>query len=81
MSLLKKPEKPGTPAIASVAIRKVTKVIGIFFRRPPISRMSWLWTAWMTDPEPRKRHALKNAWVVRWNSPAVKPPTPSPMIM
>ena len=35
----------------------------------------------MIDPEPRKRHALNAAWVVRCASPAVKPPTPSPMIM
>ena len=65
MSLLKKPEKPGTPEIARVAMKKVTKVIGIFFRRPPISRMSWVWSAWMTDPDPRKRHALNAAWVAR----------------
>jgi hypothetical protein len=52
-------------------MRKVTNVIGIFFRRPPISWMSWLWTAWITEPEPRKRHALNAAWVVRCASPAV----------
>ena len=62
-------------------MRKVTKVIGIFLRRPPISVISWLWTAWITEPEPRNRHALKAAWVVRWARPAVNPPTPKPRIM
>jgi hypothetical protein len=64
-----------------VAIRKVMKVIGIFLRSAPISVISWLWTAWITEPEPRKRHALKAAWVVRCARPAVKPPTPKPRIM
>jgi hypothetical protein len=26
---------------------------------------------WMTLPEPRKRRALKNAWVPRWKIPAL----------
>jgi len=66
---------------ASVATRKVPCVIGIFFLSPPMSRMSWLWTACITDPDPRKRQALKQAWVIRWKSPAVKPPTPSAITM
>ena len=39
--------------------------------------MSKLWTAWLTDPEPKNRQALKNAWVKRWNTAAVHAPTPS----
>src|SRR5437870_4746194 len=33
-------------------------------------------TAWITDPLPRKRSALKNACVIRWNAPAENAPTP-----
>ncbi len=63
-SLLKKPARGGMPAIASVPTRKVQKVQGIFFRRPPILRMSCSPDiAWMTEPEPRKRSALKKACV------------------
>ncbi len=32
--------------------------------------------AWMTEPEPRKRSALKKAWVKTWKIPAPKAPTP-----
>ena len=35
----------GTPQSARVAIMKVQYVTGIFLRRPPMSRMSWLCTA------------------------------------
>ena len=35
-SLLKKPEKTGTPAMARVAANMVQKVKGIFLRRPPM---------------------------------------------
>ena len=38
--------------------------------------MSNEWTAWLTDPEPRNRQALKKAWVKRWNRAAVHAPTP-----
>ena len=52
------------PAIASVPTRKVQNVTGIFFRRPPIFSMSCSPDiAWMTEPEPRKSSALKNACV------------------
>ena len=30
----------------------------------------------MTEPEPKKRRALKKAWVMRWKMPEVKAPTP-----
>jgi hypothetical protein len=43
--------------------------------------MSKLWTEWLTDPEPRNRQALKNAWVNRWNSAAVQAPTPRAITM
>jgi hypothetical protein len=32
--------------------------------------------AWITDPEPRKSRALKNACVKRWNTPTPNAPTP-----
>ncbi len=60
----------GKPAMARVANIQVAKVTGSFFRRPPIWPTSWVWTAWMTEPDPRKRQALKKAWVTRWNMPA-----------
>ena len=70
------------PASASVAIRNVMFVIGIFLRSPPISRMSKVWWhAWLTEPAPRKRQALKKAWVKRWNTPAVHAPTPRAITM
>jgi len=34
-------------------------------------------TAWMTEPEPRKRRPLKKPWVMRWKMAALKAPTPS----
>jgi len=32
--------------------------------------------AWITDPLPRKRSALKKAWVMRWNIAASGAPEP-----
>jgi hypothetical protein len=62
--LLKNPAKKGIPAMARVPTRKVQKVHGIFFRRPPILCMSCSPDiAWITEPEPRKSSALKKAWV------------------
>ena len=76
-SFEKNPASSGTPAIARVATRNVTYVIGIFRESPPIRRRSCSPPrAWMTDPEPRKRHALKKACVTTWNIPATKAPTP-----
>ena len=58
-------------------MKNVQYVFGIFFARPPIFRMSCSPPiAWMTEPAPRKRQALKNAWVVTWNMPSVNAPTP-----
>ena len=52
------------------------------FFMPPIDVfMSKLWTAWATEPEPRKRLALKKAWVKRWKTAAVQAPTPSAIAM
>ena len=61
----------------------VQNVLGMYFRRPPMSAfMSKLWWhAWLTEPEPRNRHALKKAWVKRWNTAAVHAPTPSAITM
>ena len=67
--------------MARVAIRKVTKVMGIFLRRPPMSGISWLCTAWITEPAPRKSRALNMAWVVRWNMPLAASPAPRAMTM
>jgi hypothetical protein len=68
--------------MAMVAMRKVQKVIGIFDFSPPMLRTSCSpLMAWMTEPEPRKRQALKKAWVTRWNTPALNAPTPTPIIM
>ena len=43
--------------------------------------MSKLCTAWLTEPEPRNRQALKKAWVKRWKKAAVQAPMPSAMTM
>ena len=54
------------------------KVIGMFFRRPPMWRMSCSpFSAWITLPAPRNSSALKNACVIRWKMPAENAPTPS----
>ncbi len=66
-SLEKKPESGGMPAMAAVAMAKVTKVTGILRPSPPIFWMSCSPDmAWMTLPAPRKRQALKKACVVTW---------------
>jgi hypothetical protein len=77
-----KPASGKTPARASVAITKHHLVIGKYFLRPPISRMSnvW-WQAWLIEPAHRKRQALKKAWVKRWKMAPVHAPTPRAMTM
>ena len=42
-----------------------------------MSLMLLEWTAWITDPAPRKSNALKNAWVKRWKKAALRPAGPS----
>ena len=49
----------------------VQNVVGMNFRRPPISLMLFECTAWITEPAPRNSRALKNAWVNRWNNAGV----------
>ena len=43
----------------------VPAVHGMIFARPPIFRMSFVWHAWITEPEQRKSRLLKKAWVTR----------------
>ena len=71
------------PASASDPIRNVQNVIGMYLRRPPISRMSneWCVPLWLTDPAPRNSSALKNACVKRWKTAATQAPTPNAMTM
>src|ERR1019366_9495721 len=77
-SLEKKPAKPGIPAIASVPISIVPKVVLIFPCRLPMFCMSCSpLMAWITGPEPRNSSALKNACVNTWNTPAPNAPTPN----
>jgi hypothetical protein len=62
----------------------VQNVSGMYFRRPPMSffmSKEWCEPEWLTDPAPRNRFALKNAWVKRWNTAAVHAPTPRPITM
>src|ERR1051325_4089491 len=69
-SFEKKPANGGKPAMAIVAMKNVQNVMGIFPRRPPIFRMSCSpLMAWITEPEPRKRQALKKACVTTWKRP------------
>ncbi len=81
-SFEKKPEKNGTPQIASQQTRKTPWVQGIFLRRPPMIVMSpEPLIACMTDPAHRNRPALKKACVNRWKMPASKFPVPTPANM
>ena len=71
VSFEKKPLKNGVPTSASVPITIVQYVIGMYFFRPPMRRMSCSWCMPMiTEPAPRNSSALKNACVIRWNTPA-----------
>ncbi len=88
-SFEKKPLVPGTPMMASHDAKNVQYVIGRYFLSPPMWRMScdasvsWMRAcmAWITEPAPRKRQALKKACVITWKKPAVKAPTPTPKNM
>src|SRR5665811_1599944 len=76
------PDSGNTPLIASQAIAIVTKVVGMYFLRPPIFHMScWFVMAWMIEPAARNRRALKKAWVMRWKMNAVGAVRPTAMIM
>ena len=62
-----KPANGGTPAMASQPTMNVRPVTGMTLRSAPIRLMSCSWCMpWMTEPEPRNRRALKNAWVTMW---------------
>ena len=59
-------------------MRNVHRVIGMYFFRPPMMRMSPEPSMpCITEPAPRNRPALKNAWVIRWNTPAAQLPVPT----
>ena len=73
-----KPANGGMPIRARVAMAKHPNVTGMYFRRPPISLILLEWTAWISEPAPRKSKALKNAWVNRWNRLTLWPAFPSP---
>lgn len=49
-----------------VVIQEV--VVGSSFCNPPIFRMSWSFTVWITVPEHKNRSALKKAWVQMWKN-------------
>src|SRR3989442_8794418 len=69
----KKPLNGMIPARAREPKSIALDVTGMRSERPPICRMSFVWTAWMTLPAPRKRRALKNAWLKRWYKAALYP--------
>ena len=69
--MAKNPARGKIPMSASDPTMNVRNVHGMSLRRPPMSDMLLEWTAWITDPAPRKSRALKKAWVNRRNSPAV----------
>ena len=70
------------PAMARQPMSIVRCVTGICFLSPPIFRMSCSPDMpWITEPEPRKSSALKNACVIRWKTPAANAPTPQAATM
>ena len=67
----KKPENGGTPASARPPMMKQPNVNGIARRKPPMSSRFWLPAiAEISEPAAMNSSALKNACVIRWNSPA-----------
>ena len=83
-SFEKKPDRGNTPHSARVEITQVTKVMGMYLRRPPMSffmSKEWCDPLWLTEPAARNRHALKNAWVKMWNTAGSHAPAPRPIIM
>ena len=76
------PDMNGNALSASAPIVNVTNVNGIDRRKPPIlSSDCSPPIAPITDPAPMKRRALKNAWVMRWNSPAAYANVDTPRTM
>ena len=57
--------------MASQPTMNVALVTGIHFCSPPMRFMSCSsCIPWITDPAPRKRRALKKAWVTMWKMAA-----------
>ena len=80
--MLKNPANGGMPAMARTATANVACVRGRWRRRPPILQMFCSPDiAWMTEPAPRNRSALKKACVMRWKMEAENAPTPAASIM
>ena len=72
LSLEKNPAQMGMPEMARTPTPETMCVNGMDFRSPPIWRTSCSsCSAWITAPAARNSSALKNAWVSRWNTPAV----------
>ena len=65
------------PAIARQPASIVYAVHGIFLRSPPISVISLVWQAWITEPEPRNS---SDAHTSVPNDPEPAPPIPAPLI-
>ena len=81
-SFEKNPAKGGMPMSASDPIRKAIFVTGSSRPTPASLRMSCSPArAWMTTPAARKRSALKNACVIRWNIAFPYAPRPAPRNM
>ena len=76
-SLDQNPLKNGNPAMDRDPRSMVIEVIFMCLWSPPISLMSSVPTAWMTDPEHMNSRALKKAWFIMWKHPAVNPATPA----
>ena len=65
------PENGGRPDRARPPMMNAANVNGSALRKPPIRSSDWLPAiAPMIDPAPMNSSALKNACVIRWNSPA-----------
>ena len=78
----KNPENGGMPDSASPPMMKHANVNGSALRKPPIRSSDCSPAiAPMIEPAPMNSSALKNACVIRWNSPAAYAPTDTPMIM
>ena len=79
-SLEKNPVNKGNPARDNEPMSMVYMVHFMYFPTPPISRISLVLTAWMTEPAQRKSRALKNEWPMRWNmeTPTANAPTAAP---
>ena len=68
----KKPEVPGKAASARPPQSIVIEVNRIALPKPLILSMFWsLAIAAMIEPAAMKSSALKKAWVIRWNMPAL----------